>query len=57
MKIKRESLGNKIISYVKKNFELFLNLKKASDQAGYKVDDLISSFKVKDQTVKNKSKI
>ena len=44
---KDKELSKKIISYAKKNFELFNNLKKASDDAGYKVDDLIKRFEIK----------
>ena len=44
---KDKELNKKIISYAKKNFELFNNLKRASDDAGYKVDDLIKRFETK----------
>ena len=50
---KEKELTKKIISHTKKNYEFFNNLKKASDQAGYKVDDLISGFEFKEQTIKN----
>jgi hypothetical protein len=39
-----KKLSKKVLEHVKKNFEFFKNLKTASDKAGYKVEDLISSF-------------
>lgn len=48
-----KEIGKKIILNVKKNYELFSNLKKASDETGYKVDDLIHSFEITDQKIKN----
>ena len=50
-------LRKKLFDQVKKNYELFTNLKKASDAAGYKVDDLIHGFEITDQKIKNTMKL
>jgi glycosidase len=44
---KDEDLRKRILSQIKKNYEFFNNFKKASDEAGYKVEDLIKSFENK----------
>jgi glycosidase len=52
---KEKELSKKLLAQVEKNFEFFNNLKQASDQAGYKVDDLIKSFEGQVKPVKKKN--
>lgn len=47
-------LNKKLIDLVKKNFEFFSKLKKASDEVGYKVDELIKKFEVQNSTIVEK---
>ena len=44
-------LKKELIDLVKKNFEFFSTLKKASEEVGYKVDDLIKRFEVESSTI------
>jgi hypothetical protein len=48
-------LKKQLIDMVKKNFEFFDNLKKASEEVGYKVDDLIKRFEVESHAIVEKS--
>ena len=46
-KDKANDIRKLIVSHIKKSFDFFIKLKIASDEAGYKVEDLIKSFEAK----------
>ncbi len=51
-----KKLKTKLLNQVKKNFEFFNNLKKVSNEVGYKVDDLIKYFEMQNQETKTNRK-
>ena len=42
----------KVISFTKNNYELFANIKKTSDEAGYRVEDLLKKFENIEEPIK-----